>query len=202
MNATAHNTRKDWLDYLNERKGTYEYRTIRYAAVADVLESLGLRSGDMVVDVGAGMCDFDRYLRTVRAFDGRYLPVDGAIDGTDLNTYRPNVVSEFYTAIETIEHLAKPFSLLRLMESYSTKGAVITTPNFDVWGDRFYGMDRTHISPFRAHHFEELGWEYQLVKCFGKEKDTIVAWYNNRKAKPEELTYMSPEQINMLALAS
>lgn len=201
MTEDQKKTRKEWLAYLNERKGTYEYRTIRYAAVADVLETLGLGVGDMVVDVGAGMCDFDRYLRTVRAFDGRYLPVDGAIDGTDLHTYRPNIVSEFYTAIETVEHLERPYSLMRHMASFSTKGAVITTPNPIVWGPRFYEMDSTHISPILPNDVLRAGWEYRLVKCFGRESDTIVAWYNARKPR-ENFDYASPEQLQIAAIAA
>lgn len=175
-----------WLGYLGERTGTYEYRTLRYAAVADVLENLGLAVGDMVVDVGAGMCDFDRYLRTTRNFDGRYVPVDGAIDGVDLNEYQPHIQSEFYTAIETLEHLVRPFGLLDDLMKLATKGVVITTPNPVVWGSQFYKMDSTHISPINRWNFEALGWETATYQCFGRNGDTIVAWYDATKAWEQE----------------
>lgn len=104
--AGRRETRRDRsLAYLAERTGTYEYRCLRYAAAWNRLEQLGLAAHDLIVDVGAGMCDLDRYGRTVRAWDGRYLPVDGAIDGTDLNTWHPTFEADFYVALELIEQL-------------------------------------------------------------------------------------------------
>lgn len=111
MTAAEILQRRNWLAYLAQRKGTYEYRCLRYAAVYEILLILGLQPGDLIVDVGAGMCDFDRYIRSVRGFDGRYLPIDGAIQGFDLNTWRPDLRADFYICLETLEHLTDPLLL-------------------------------------------------------------------------------------------
>jgi hypothetical protein len=178
MNTSFLN-REKWLGYLSERDGTYEYRTLRYAAVYDKLLELGLKTGDMIVDVGAGMCDFDRYIRTARGFDGRYVPVDGAIDGVDLNVWVPPISSQFFVAIELLEHLRDPARLMHHLERHATKGVVVTTPYGDP--DDIRAMDRTHISPMKCKDFRERGWNMRLTAVFphrGEKKDTILGWWD------------------------
>lgn len=179
MTRDPEGRRDGWLGYLRSRRGTYEWRCLRYAAVADALERLGLDRGDLIVDCGAGMCDFDRYLRQARNFDGRYLPVDAAIDGVDLNSYQPKVPAEFFVAIETIEHLRDPGRLIRHLTSYATKGVVLTTPNPDVVD--VLAIDRTHISPVTLGDLRAAGFEASALRLFGGDKDTIVAsWQAHR----------------------
>ena len=75
-----------WKAYQESRKGTYEFRSrTRYKAVYDRLILLGLTNGDCIIDVGAGSCQFHRFLQDHR-FRGSYIPVDAALDGTDLET--------------------------------------------------------------------------------------------------------------------
>lgn len=162
------------LSYLHERTGTYEWRCLRYAAAWDKLEELGLAQHDLVVDVGAGMCELDRYARTVRGFDGRYLPVDGAIDGTDLNVWWPHIEAEFFVALEVIEHLNNPLWLLRQLELRATKGVIVTTPNPDVVD--VLAIDETHITPVYGETLTERGYEVEAVRLFSREADTLLAW--------------------------
>src|SRR6266568_1986073 len=77
-------------EYLNERKGTYAFRRRRYDAVGRRLLALGLQEGDVVADLGAGRCEFGRYLRLEFPQLGLiYLPFDGAIDGIDFDVSFP-----------------------------------------------------------------------------------------------------------------
>lgn len=171
--------REKWLNYLSERDGTYEYRTLRYAAVYDKLLELGLKPGDMIVDVGAGMCDFDRYIRTARGFDGRYVPVDGAIDGVDLNDWKPAISSQFFVAIELLEHLRSPWLMMHKLEQHASKGVVVTTPYGKL--EDIVAMDRTHISPMKCKDFRDRGWNVELTSVFphrGEKKDTILGWWH------------------------
>lgn len=166
--------RHDALTYLNERRGTFEWRTLRYAAVADKLDALGLARGDLIFDVGAGMCDFDRYLRQVRGFDGRYLPVDASIDGCDLETWAPIRTANYITCIETIEHLADPLGFLKRIAPWASEGVVLTTPNpaaVDV-----LAMDRTHLTSVTVADLRTLGFRTRLLSLFRREDDTILAW--------------------------
>lgn len=166
------------LAYLGERTGTYEWRCLRYAAAYDRLQTLGLAHGDLIVDVGAGMCDFDRYLRTVQAWDGRYLPVDGAIDGTDLNVWRPHFDADFFVALELIEHLRDPARLLFQLERHAAKGVIVTTPNPEVVD--VLAIDRTHVTPVGADELAERGYSVEALRLFGKDADTLIAWKDVR----------------------
>lgn len=167
MTAAEILQRRDWLAYLAQRKGTYEYRCLRYAAVYEILLILGLQSGDLIVDVGAGMCDFDRYIRSVRGFDGRYLPIDGAIQGFDLNTWRPSLRADFYICLETLEHLTDPLLLAWKLRMHSSKGTVITTPNTDALGDETVrSLDATHCTPLRASQLHAVGYTTEICDLF------------------------------------
>ena len=166
--------RNNCLEYLGERTGTYEWRCLRYAAAWDRLLEMGLRSSDLIVDVGAGMCDFDRYARQVRNFDGRILPVDGAIDGTDLNVWTPPYLAEFFVCLELIEHLEDPFDFLERLSLRATRGIVLTTPNPEVVD--VLAIDRTHLTPVSGDYLMYRGYRVAAVRLFGKDKDTLLAW--------------------------
>lgn len=110
------------LAYLNERTG--KYRFIRYATVADELFAHGMNDTHLLVDLGAGMCDFDFYLRTVRGWKGRYLPVDLSIDE---NGWTPTVPADYTVAMELIEHLNHSATLLNDMIENTKELVVLTT---------------------------------------------------------------------------
>lgn len=50
-------------NYLDERTGKYEYRAVRYRRAIEWMLSQGLDNSMTVVDVGAGMTEFDYCLR-------------------------------------------------------------------------------------------------------------------------------------------
>lgn len=169
--------RRAALDYLAERTGTLEYRFQRYAAVADELFARGLDDSKIIADLGAGMGDFAFYLRAVRGFKGRYLPVDGSIDGTNLERgWRPKVDFDFVTAIELLEHLNNPERLLKDMRAAASV-VVITTPNTGALGEDYVrGMDRTHVSPLFDFQLEKWGAsKVEIRSFFGKPNDSLLA---------------------------
>lgn len=170
------NRRESALAYLAERTGTMEYRFIRYSAVADALYARGLSDTSLLVDLGAGTCDFDFYLRTVRGWKGRYLPVDASIDGTDLDRWTPLASYDYAVAIELLEHLRDPKRLVLMMRTWSNV-FVATTPNTDVLGEEaVVKMDRTHITPLRSWQLE--GWGAECVSIhsfFGQPNDSLLA---------------------------
>src|SRR6266568_5097709 len=133
-------------EYLNERKGTYAFRRRRYDAVARRLLALGLQEGDVVVDLGAGRCEFGRYLRLeLRQPSLVYLPFDGAIDGIDFDDFIPLVKADWYVAIEVLEHLHDPWTTLDQISRCARRGIVLTTPNSSEVDT--LGMDETHRVP-------------------------------------------------------
>ena len=166
-----------WREYLAERNGTFEWRCRRYAEVADELESLGLANNDTIIDVGAGYCEFDRYLRGVRGWHGIYVPVDGAINGVELDAWIPDFRPNFFVCIEVIEHLDNPYRMLTHFERFAENGAVVTTPNcneVDV-----IALDRTHVSFVPPQWFvEHHGWSVRGKELFNHgENDTLIATY-------------------------
>lgn len=169
--------RKDALDYLGERTGTLEFRFLRYSAVADELFARGMNDSSLLADLGAGGCDFDFYLRTVRGWKGRYLPVDAAIDGTDLNNgWYPSARFDFVVAIELLEHLHDPQGLVSDAVFHS-RVFVATTPNTDELGEVMVrSMDRTHVRPINAFDLSEWdATDVQVRSFFGKPRDSLLA---------------------------
>jgi len=108
-------TRDQWRqecnEYLAKRVGTYDFRCRRYDIVIERLNEMGVAEHDVVYDLGAGMAEFGRRLYD-REFYLRYVPVDGCIDGTDLNDWRddPDLIppADVFVAIEVMEHLRDP----------------------------------------------------------------------------------------------
>ncbi len=169
--------RDDALNYLSERTGTLEYRFQRYAAVADELFARGLSDSSLLADLGAGTCDFDFYLRCVRGWKGRYLPVDASIDGKDFEKgWKPTVSFDFITAIELLEHVIEPGKLVEDMR-FAGGVLVITTPNTDELGAHYVrSIDRTHVRPIFYRDLED--WQadsIQVRSFFGKPRDSLMA---------------------------
>lgn len=162
--------------YISGRTSSYEFRCIRYEAVYEQLKSMGLSNTDRIVDVGAGDGEFGRYLKE-QGWSGQYIPVDGLIDGTDLNTWIPNEAVEFFTSIEVIEHLYSPSNLLKTLGMFALKGAVVTTPNPTVVD--VYAMDKTHISEVSAIDFLREGWRVVPQIFFFEPEDSLLAWTTN-----------------------
>lgn len=164
-------------NYINSRRSCYEFRAIRYEAVYDMLIILGLKDGDKIIDVGAGDGEFGKYLLE-RGFKGKYIPVDGMIDGTDLNLWTPEKEAEFFVSIEVIEHLLNPARLLSIMAMFATKGVVVTTPNPAV--TNVYAMDATHISEVSAEDFLKAHYKVFPQVFFFEPEDSLLAWKDNR----------------------
>ena len=166
-------------DYLSKRVGTYEFRCRRYDAVIDKLRILKVAEWDVLYDLGAGMAEFDRCLHE-NDLHLRYIPVDGCIDGTDLNdwvwesTPKPGG-ADFFTMIEVIEHLNDPWDFLSMLKDYTSKGIVLTTPNaarVDV-----LAMDETHQHAIYDYQLEEAGFIVEKAQLFNDYEDTLIAWW-------------------------
>lgn len=159
------------VDYLGERTGTYEYRTQRYSAVYELMQP---SDDDLIMDLGAGYGDFDYFLRHDREYRGRYLPVDAALDGTDLENYRIPTAADYIVAIELIEHLYTADLLIPQMQFLARKRAILTTPNAAV--QDVLTLDRTHVQGFHAEELRGLGWTVEVRSFFGKPNDSLLAW--------------------------
>lgn len=152
-------TLEQWERYLTPAQtpayGTYQDRVQEYRLVTNTLLEMGLENGDLIVDIGAGSCDMDQWLRTGAGWQGRYVPIDGATTGTDLGRWIPTIPADWFVCIETLEHIAQWDVLLCAMLPLARKGVVVTTPNaatVDV-----LSTDPTHCSPIFAYQLEQLG---------------------------------------------
>ena len=162
---------QDCDEYLNERTGCYEFRAERYRPTVMEMHRIGLRDTDTVYDIGAGMTEFDYCLRTEGDFKGRYIPVDGCIDGVNLEYWTPPRRADFFVALELLEHLEKPYHLIDAMQMYCNKGIIISTPNPDTTD--VLGMDRTHKTEIWAWMLEAWGFSWRTASFYGKEADSL-----------------------------
>lgn len=129
--------------YMDDRTGKYEYRAVRYRHAIKAMYAHGLDDSMTIFDIGAGMTEFDYCLRAEYNWRGRYIPVDGGIDGTDLNSWIPPREGHWFVALEILEHLWNWKCTFQWMQSKASQGVVFTTPNprtTDV-----IGMDSTHV---------------------------------------------------------
>ena len=152
-------------NYLDDRTGKYEYRAVRYRAAAEWLYENGLDDSMTVVDVGAGMTEFDYTLRAEFGFRGRYIPVDGGIDGTNLNLWTPPREAHFFVGLEIVEHLVNWRHLVVGMVDSAIRGVVLSTPNprtTDV-----IGMDPTHVCEVFPRDLEAFGFDVVESTFYG-----------------------------------
>lgn len=185
--SSAPSRAREWMAecerYLAARTGRYQWRRTRYQHAARRLVAGGLSDQDTLVDVGAGWTELDYYLRRELDWRGRYVPVDGAIDGTDLNHWTPPRPASWYVALELVEHLHDPARIVGAMARAATKGVVISTPNADTVDVR--AMDPTHRSPVTPALLCNWGMEVEVCCLYGQPADGLIAWrYHPQPATP------------------
>lgn len=151
--------------YMAERTGKYEWRAVRYRHAIETMLARGLDDSMTIFDIGAGMTEFDYCLRAEFNWRGRYIPVDGGIDGTDLNDWTPPREGHWFVALELIEHLKNYDELLYKMKLYSTKGVVLSTPNPNTTD--VIGMDPTHVVAVYPSTLRALGFEVTEETFYG-----------------------------------
>lgn len=179
--------REMWNHYLDasETYGTYFNRRPEYMMVARELFMMGIQDDESVLDVGAGSCDMDQYLRTECDWRGKYIPIDGVIDGVDLNSWVPQkgLQVDWVVCIETIEHVFDPERLVRLCLALARKGVVFTTPNPDVVD--VLAVDCTHFASITKEQLSEWtgGAAVETVEFSGRGNreegwDTLICAVN------------------------
>lgn len=151
--------------YLSERTGKYGWRAVRYRAACDWMQSRGLDHPMTVTDLGAGWTEFDYCLRAEYGFRGRYIPIDGGIDGTDLTHWTPPRSSDFYVGLEIIEHLHNWKDLVAKLQIVATRGIVLSTPNPETTD--VLAMDPTHVTEVSRQDLESMGFEVSERTFYG-----------------------------------
>lgn len=146
--------------YMSERTGKYDWRAVRYREACAWLRSEGLTDAMTITDVGAGWTEFDYCLRAEYGFRGRYIPVDGGIDGTDLTTWQPLRDSDFFVGLEIMEHLPNWQEVVQRLQQRALRGIALSTPNPDTTD--VLAMDPDHVVEVHRHQLEELG--FQVVE--------------------------------------
>jgi len=153
-------------------QGPWVARSRRYRAASLALNHMGFQNGDLVVDVGAGMCDFAAFMYT-EGYRFRYVPIDGSISGIDLESDILTLLhADWYVCIETIEHMADPWMLADFMQGYADKGMVITTPNAAV--TNVLELDPTHKCGLTLDDFYDHGY-LANTESIHYDQDTILA---------------------------
>jgi hypothetical protein len=162
-------------NYLGARTGRYEWRAIRYRAALGAMQKIGLADTDTVFDIGAGWTEFDFCLRTEFNSRCRYIPVDGCMDGVQLDEWIPPRKAEWFVVLELIEHLADPWRLVREMQGRASKGIIISTPNTDNLGHKaVVDMDSTHVFPIYQHELTWRGFQVFPSSFYGADNDSIL----------------------------
>jgi trans-aconitate methyltransferase len=166
--------------YLNARVATYEQRCQRFDVALEAMHAHGLTDTDTVVDVGAGHGHFGVRLHTGRngsapipSCRARYVPVDAALDGTDLDDWTPPRPASWFVALEILEHLYDPARLIAEMADHATKGVVVSTPNprtVDV-----LACDSTHVTAITAEILEAAGFVVSGAEFYGRHDDSLFA---------------------------
>ncbi|SDE48897.1 hypothetical protein [Glycomyces harbinensis] len=160
----------------------YAERKIRYQVASEWMRREGLADHHTVVDVGAGWTELDFCLRTEHEWRGRYVPVDGWLDGTGLDSWSPARSFEWFVALEILEHLHDPFRLLRELMKSATAGVVVTTPNPFVHD---LSLDPTHITPITQEMLEDFGLTTSLHNLYGDPDDGIAGvWRSDHHEGP------------------
>jgi hypothetical protein len=150
---------------MDERTGKYEYRAVRYRHAIEAMYANGLDDSMTIFDIGAGMTEFDYCLRREYDWRGRYIPVDGGIDGTNLNLWEPPRDAHWFVCLEIFEHLWNFRTLIERMQEKAHCGIVMSTPNpatTDV-----LGMDPTHVLEVHEGNLTSRGFEVSAETFYG-----------------------------------
>ncbi|MFF0250131.1 class I SAM-dependent methyltransferase [Streptosporangium sandarakinum] len=165
-------------EYIHRPRTPYLARKARYDAACHLLFKARISNDDILADVGAGMAELDVCLRVDYGWRGRYVPVDGWLDGTDLETWTPPRSFDWFACLEVLEHLRDPERLVTAMQARATRGLVITTPNPEVWD--VLSMDPTHITPISRDMLHDWGFATTLHTFYGKYQDGIAGLWTRR----------------------
>lgn len=152
-------------NYMDSREGKYEYRAVRYRRAIEAMYDHGLDDSMTIVDVGAGMTEFDYCLRVEYNWRGRYIPVDGGIDGTDLNGWVPPREAHWFVALELFEHLHNWQKLVHRMKEKASQGIVMSTPN--PYTTDVLGMDPTHVVAVYPMHLDVMNFKVTNETFYG-----------------------------------
>jgi hypothetical protein len=150
---------------MDERTGKYEYRAVRYRRAIDEMLHYGLDDSMTIIDMGAGMTEFDYCLRAEYNWRGRYIPIDGGIDGTDIQEWTPKRDAHWFVALELVEHLNNWDLCVDRWKNHATKGIVLSTPhpyNTDV-----LGMDPTHVCAVEPIALENMNFKVSYETFYG-----------------------------------
>lgn len=150
--------------YMAEREGKYEYRAIRYRAAIEKMFAHGLDDSMTVVDIGAGMTEFDYCLRAEYNWRGRYIPVDGGIDGTDIRTFTPRT-AHWFVALEIYEHMHEWREVNSRLKAAVTKGIVVSTPYPEACD--VIAMDPTHVVAIDSDMLAKEGFDVTFHNFYG-----------------------------------
>lgn len=166
--------------YLGERTGRYEWRCQRYDIALALMSFVGLYNEDTVCDVGAGWTEFGARMFTTRSARPRYWPVDGCLDGVDIETWVPQRSAEWFVALELLEHLSNPSRLVAAMQARATRGIIVSTPDPNTTD--VLGMDRTHKTPVSQGMLESWGFDVAHATLYGGhwsngQTDSLVGWW-------------------------
>lgn len=152
-------------EYMGNRTGSYEYRSVRYRAAGDKLIEYGLNNEKTVTDIGAGWTELDYCLRRDYDWRGRYIPIDYGISEIDLNNWKPYRKTDFYVALEILEHLYDPERAIETMIKNCYGGIICSVPNphtVDV-----FAIDDTHVSVVNKEMFENYGFTVEERTFYG-----------------------------------
>lgn len=168
--------------YLHARTGRYSWRCARYDAALDELRAQGMGPGDTICDVGAGWTEFAARLYTLHPrVRPRYFPVDGGLDGTDLELWVPPRACSFFVALELLEHLSDPWRLVVEMQAKCEKAVVISTPNPAVVD--VLGMDTTHRTPIGRTELQVFDFTVRPCSFYGLEDDSLLAVWTRKEPR-------------------
>lgn len=177
-------------NYLGARTGNYEFRRTRYLMALNALKEAGLNHSSTIMDVGAGWTEFDYCLRVDGGLRCRYIPVDGGIDGVNLEVWSPPRLVNYFVCLEVIEHLRRPTILLLNMQMSTKPGGavVVSTPNPETVD--VLAIDATHKTPVSRGFLTALGFDVEVTSLFGKPNDSLFAVWKNTyeptEPEPEE----------------
>ncbi|WP_416972509.1 phosphopantetheine-binding protein [Streptomyces sp. 4F14] len=159
-------------EYLRGHVSLHFERANRFRAASSLLRQYGLNDTEILVDLGAGHTELDYFLRVEYGWRGRYAPMDAWIDGTfDLLTWKPARSVNWYAALEVLEHLENPESLIERMKESALAGFVVTTPNskrVDV-----LAQDPTHVTPLDEETLQRWGLTTSLHNFYGQYQDGL-----------------------------